>query len=206
MSEEPEAEAQSSGLGFDPPPGSFGGPLHFDLVVDHVLNIAKYRGAVFVAFGALALLMLGLICLAFQLKDESFGQELSIVFAAGIATFLGTPLIVKLSSKRRRHVIPIVVLLALGCGFWAFFAEGALRALLVEGGVSLLLIVALEILFHRFLESFRETYRSAEEKRQEELDAWTQRFQDKVDEWNREHGLEITGHGFGSIDDYEKDQ
>lgn len=153
MSEELEDEAQSSGLGFDPPPESFGGPLHVDLVVDHILNIAKYKGAVFVAFGALGLLMLGLICLAFQLKDESFGQELSIVFAAGIATFLGAPLVVTLSSKRRRYVIPIIVLLALGCGFWAFLAEGLLRALLVE-----------------------------------------------------EHGLGVTGHGFGSIDNYEKDQ
>lgn len=203
MSEEAEDQTESSSGGFDLPPGSAGTPLHLDLAIAHALNFTKYKGCLFIAFASVVLTMVALIYLAFLSQPESFRQELSIVFAAGIATFLGTPIVIKLSSRRRRYVMPVVLILALGCGVVAYFQENPLRALLVEAGVSLILIVALEISFDRLLESLRETYRMAEEKRERELADREADFDDKVDEWNRRHGITVIGHGFGAIDDFE---
>jgi hypothetical protein len=77
------------------------------------------------------------------------------------------------------------------------------RGLLVEAAVSLSLIVALEVVFRRLLKAIDATHQQAEQEGVQELDDGEQELQDKIDEWNEEHGIKITGHAFNAIDQYE---
>lgn len=176
------------------PPGAFGGRTEVNVGFEHFVNVTKYRSLVIFSTLALVAAILGLVFWAFRLPEETFLHELSIVLASGIATFVGTPVLVKLAAGRREYVLPPLLLIAVGCGFSAADTHGVIQELLVETSVALCLLVALEMLLHRFMESVRESYKAAEadiSKRANELD-------DRVRQFDRRAG----GHGFGAIDQF----
>jgi hypothetical protein len=192
---------------FELPPGSFGVPLHLeslDSALNEAINRSKYKTSIFVAFFVLAAGMMALVVWSFYQSRDSFGQEMCVVVAAGIATFLGTPLVVKLNSKRRDLAVPGAVAFAFGASAIAVFADNPLRGLLIESSVSVVLIMALEIAFHHLMKSVRERYKEAEAQRikdealgRENLEAEKRTFDEKVAEWEAQH--EIVGHGLGDV-------
>ena len=140
--------------------------------------------------------VIGLIYLSFHLPKDGFGQELSIVLASGIATFLGTPIIVKLSSNRRGYVLPVVLLMSFACVWLATGKQGVIRALLVEAAVALCLLVALEVILHRFLKSVRDRYQLAEHALSQKAN--------ELDEREKQFDFRSGGHGFGAPDQFEE--
>ena len=183
---------------FDPsdriPPGAFGGRTEVNVGFEHFVNVTKYRSAVIFSTLALVAAILGLVFWAFRLPEETFLHELSIVLASGIATFVGAPVLVKLAAGRREYVLPVLILIAVGCGFSAADEHGVIQELLVETSVALCLLVALEILFHRFMESVRESYKATE--------AGILKRANDLDERVRQFDLRAGGHGYGGIDQY----
>jgi hypothetical protein len=177
------------------PPGTFGGNTEVNVGFEHFLNVTKYRTIIIVSTGALVAAILGLVFWSFHLPRETFFHELSIVLASGIATFVGTPVIVKFAAGRREYVLPVLLLIAVGCGFSAAEKQGIIQELLIETSVALCLLVALEMLLHRFMESVRESYKSKEadiSKRAAELE-------ERVLQFDRRAG----GHGYGAMDEHE---
>jgi hypothetical protein len=176
------------------PPGTFGSKIEVNVGFEHFLNVTKYRTIVIVSTVALVVAILGLVFWSFRLPRESFFQELSIVLASGIATFVGTPVIVRFAAGRREYVLPVLLLIAVGCGFSAAEKQGVIQELLVETSVALCLLVALEMLLHRFMESVRESYKTAEA-------AISKRATD-LEERVRQFDLRAGGHGYGASDQY----
>lgn len=121
------------------------------------------------------LAILWLVNKAFNLPAESFYQELCVVSASGIATFLATPVIIKASAKHRWAVLPLTLFLAAACIVIAFLEEGVLRALLIEATIALLLITGLELMFHQFVHVLHARYKAAEQDLEEERE-WNQDF------------------------------
>jgi hypothetical protein len=176
------------------PPGAFGGKTEVNVGFEHFVNVSKYRSIMIVSTVALVAAILGLVSWSFRLPRESFFQELSIVLASGIATFVGTPVIVKFAAGRREYVLPVLLLIAVGCGFSAAEKKGVIQELLVETSVALCLLVALEMLLHRFMESVRESYKAAE--------ANISKRATDLEERVRQFDLRAGGHGYGATDQY----
>lgn len=130
----------------------------------YVLNYASYK---ILILGSVAFLVFAdywLIRRAFQQPEHSFLAEFYLVLAAGMATFLAAPVIVACAEKWRVATVTLVLLTSILCGYAAFWREGTLGSLLVEASVSLLLLVALEMLFHRFKEAARKSYEEVKRK------------------------------------------
>jgi hypothetical protein len=176
------------------PPGAFGGKTEVNVGFEHFVNITKYRSTVIFSTVALVAAISGLVFWAFRLPEETFLHELSIVLASGIATFVGTPVLVKFAAGRREYVLPVLLLIAVGCGFSAAEKQGVIQELLVETSVALCLLVALEMLLHRFMESVRESYKTAE--------ADISKRANELEERVRQFDLRAGGHGYGAIDQY----
>jgi flagellar biogenesis protein FliO len=177
-----------------PEPGAFGGMTEVNVGFEHFVNVTKYRSIVIFSTLALVVAIVGLVFWSFRLLQESFFQELSIVLASGIATFVGTPVVVKLATGRREYVLPPMLLIAVGCGFFAHEKTGVVQELLVETSVALCLLIALEMLLHRFMESVAESYKAAE--------ANISKRATDLDERVRQFDLRAGGHGYGASDQY----
>jgi hypothetical protein len=116
----------------------------------------------------LSLVLIALFCMreAFRLPDNPFLSEFLVVLTAGIGTFLIAPIVVACAARWRGVTVGGVLLISALCAFAAFWREGTLGSLLVEASVSLVLLVALEMLFHHLVKSTQLAY----EKRKEALD------------------------------------
>ncbi|MGH9685072.1 MAG: hypothetical protein ACRD4S_15845 [Candidatus Acidiferrales bacterium] len=176
------------------PPGTFGGRTEINVGLGHFVNLVKYKPIIILVIAALLAATVGLVYWSFRLPSDSFLQELSVSLAAGIATFLGTPLIVKISAKRRGRVLPLVVILSLACGYLAFRENGDIRALLLEAAVALGLLVALEMIVHQLLESVRKKYEAAERALSNKVNT----LEERVLSFDPKAG----GHGMGAIDQF----
>jgi hypothetical protein len=128
-----------------------------------------------VAFVVLLLAIVWLVNKAFTLPEASFYHDLCVVSASGIATFLGTPIIIKASAKHRWTVAPPMLLLAAACVVLAFLKAGTVRALLIEAAVAILLIIALELIFHQFIHVLHARYEDAQKELEEERE-WNEDF------------------------------
>lgn len=137
-------------------------------------NSAKFVAILSIAFGILVCIVVWLIYKSFRLPDTSIYQELCVVSAAAITTFLGTPIVIKFSAKQRWLVVPLMLALAVTCIAFAFFREGVLRNLLVEAAVAMLLIIGLELMFHQSIHVVHARYQAA------------QKDLDEEEEWNRD--------------------
>jgi hypothetical protein len=164
------------------PPGAFGSPL-FGLKIGYLIDLARYKGLILFSYAVLIFLLIELIRWAFRLPTDSFGQELCVVVSAGIGTFLGTPVILTLGSKWRKLTVPVVLVSSAGCCILAVCQEAPLRALLLEASVSLVLILALEMLFHHYVKAVNRALKSAKD----EYVGAVQDFRNQVDEWNDNH-------------------
>jgi len=158
------------------PPGAFGTP-------SPGRGRARYWLSIVVGYALLALILAGLIFYAFRLPADSFAQELCVVLSAGLATLLGTPIILKLGSKWRDATILIVLALAVGCCSLAGGQEAPLRSILLEASVALILILALEWLFHLYLKAVGRALSVAKAAYDDEM----AEFRRAVDEWNESH-------------------
>jgi cytosine/uracil/thiamine/allantoin permease len=121
-------------------------------------NYVRHKAVVLGSLFALMYVDYWLIRKAFYLPEHSFFSEVCVVLATGIATFLATPVIIACASKQREVTVSIVLLASVLCGFAAYWREGALGSLLVEASVALLLLVALEVMFHHFTETVQKSY------------------------------------------------
>jgi hypothetical protein len=185
MSDSNPAESEQNDPLSNIPPGAFGADPEKYIEFGHFVNVTKYRSAVVLTTLGLMAAVIGLIYLSFHLPKDGFGQELSIVLASGIATFLGTPIIVKLSSNRRGYVLPVVLLMSFACVWLATGKQGVIR-----------LLVALEVILHRFLKSVRDRYQLAEHALSQKAN--------ELDEREKQFDFRSGGHGFGAPDQFEE--
>ena len=179
---DPENSYEIPGILNPIPPGTFGSPV-LGAEIDYFLSRTKYRVSIFSGYALLGLIWAGLVFFAFRLRSDSFAQELCVVLSAGVATFLGTPIILKLGSKWRDVTIPIFLALSVGCCSLASGLETPLRSILLEASVSLILILALEMLFHVYLKAANQSLSAAEAAFKENK----AEFRRAVDEWNENH-------------------
>jgi hypothetical protein len=97
----------------------------------------------------------GLIVLAYRLEEESLEQLIAIEFAAGIATYLVTPIALAMSLRWRMKARLVMVIGAAVCADGAVWMHSVTRHLLVESCSGLLLVVALEMTVHEWVKWIR---------------------------------------------------
>lgn len=91
--------------------------------------------------------------LAYHAEPGSYLENLWLELAAGFATFVAIPVLLRLSGAYQRAVLITGLGLAVGLGVLAGVASDVTRSLLLAGAIAIVLAIALEVIIADMLQT-----------------------------------------------------